>query len=140
MPKQSEHEYQKHISFLKSKTDLDISIFELKLKVAKLQNNHSKVDELYKIMLLKLLKSMKFNFMIQNLPEYGTNSQNGNLELVTSKCIHDTLEQFGTVSNALVFKNNAYVWFKKNNKAQEIHKILNGMQINKNIIQTTYIC
>ena len=81
-----------------------------------------------------MLKDAKINFVIQNVPDIGTNKDNNQPEAITAKAIHDTMNQFGKVNNAVVFRKHAYIWFDSIKDAKVTHKLLNGMAIEKNII------
>lgn len=133
------HEYQKHVDFLKRYSEVSMKDFDLRVKVAKMKKDEKALNDIYKNLISKMLKSAKINLVVQNLPEIGTNKDNNQPEFITAKVMHDTMAQFGKVNNAVVFRKHAYIWFDSNKDAQYTHNTLNGMAIEKNIINTSFV-
>ena len=129
-------EIQKHINFMERYKSINKSSFDTRIKIAKAQKNMTKLSEIYEELLLKILKGAKVNFVIKNLPKYGQNQNNREVTEVNAKSIHDTMNEFGKVNDAVVFRNNAYIWFASNNDAKYVHSLINNMQLGKNIINT----
>jgi hypothetical protein len=77
---------------------------------------------------LFLLKKSNYNFMIRNIPTADCNGT-----LVTYSNIRNTVDQFGTVF--ALYMNHGVAFFEMNNSV-ETHKLLNNMQIGKNIISS----
>ena len=133
------NEYQKHVDFLKRYSNVSMKDFDLRVKVAKMKKDEKAIEQIYKNLISKMLKDAKINFVIQNVPDVGTNKDNNQPEAITAKAIHHTMAQFGQVNNAVVFRKHAYVWFDSIKDAKTTHKLLNGMAIEKNIINTTFV-
>ena len=132
-------EIQKHINFMERYKSINKSPYDVRIKIAKIQKNMTKLREIHEEMLLKILKEAKVNFVIKNLPKYGHNQNNRELAEVNAKSIHDTMNEFGKVNDTVVFRNNAYVWFESINDAKQVNSLINNMQIGKNIINTKVI-
>lgn len=133
------NEIQKHINFMQRYKSIDTSLFDARIKIAKAQKNMTKLQEIHYELLLKILKGAKVNLIIENLPKYGQCRNSNKQSEVNAKSIHDTINEFGEVNDAVVFRDNAYIWFKTTNDAKNVHSLLNGMQIGNNIIKTKYI-
>ena len=132
-------EIQKHISFMERFKTINKSAFDTRIQIAKAQKNMTKLKEIHEELLLKILKGAKVNFVIKNLPKYGQNQNNREVAEVNAKSIRDTMNEFGKVNDAVVFRNNAYIWFESDNDAKHVHSLINNMQLGKNIIITKVI-
>ena len=89
------------------------------------------VDALHEIEKV-CMQQQGFNFMMSNLPSVEQN------EPVDFPRIHTTIEPLGDVEKGILIRGTAYVKFVDPKVAAEAHKLLNGMQISDNIIQTAY--
>jgi TPP-dependent 2-oxoacid decarboxylase len=133
------NELQKHIGFMQRYKSIDTTIFDSRIKIAKAQKNLSKLKEIHEELFTKILKEAKVNFVIENLPKYGQDVNSKMKSEVNAKSIHNTINDFAKAKNAVVFRDNAYIWFESNNDAKYVHSLLNGMQLGNNIIKTKYI-
>jgi RNA recognition motif-containing protein len=131
--------YQMQVDFLKRYSKVCTKNLASRVKIAQLRKDDKAAVELYKTTIAKMLKDAKINLVIQNVPIYGVRSDDKVVEFVDAKSIHETMAQFGKVKNAVVFNRDAYIWFKSNDDAQATQKLLNGMEMNNNIIKTVYV-
>ena len=86
-----------------------------------------------------MLEQSTFNLLIRNIPKIGCNKYTNESEPITAKVIHDTMHEFANVRDAVVFDNNAYIEFDDHNSAILVHKLIDNMAIEKNII-STHLC
>jgi hypothetical protein len=133
------NELQKNINFMERYNYIDRTKYDTKIKVAKAQKNESKLKDVYNTIFYKVLKGAKVNFVISNLPEFGIDNKTGNKIEVSSKIIHNTMSEFGHVSDVIIYRNNAYVWFDSLEDAKNVHNLINNMQIGDNIVKTQLI-
>ena len=88
---------------------------------------------------IELIKTNGFNFMIKNVPLYAQSSATKKDVKVTYAALRDTFNEFGTVRKISVFKGVVFLTFKTKKQAEETHKLINNMQMGKNIIKTKVI-
>lgn len=126
-----------HIHFLEKyagrtyKTDFDV-----KMKVARMQKNISKENEIIKTTFKNMIKKSKINFIVHNLPQTGERVIDGGEERITARSISDTMKQIGKVDDAVVFKNTAYIWFTNTKDAERAHSLINNKCMGNSIIKT----
>ena len=126
-----------HIHFLEKyagrtyKTD-----FDMKMKIARMQKNFSKENDIIKSTLRNMIKKSKINLIVHNLPQTGQRVVDGCEERITAKSISDTMKQVGQIDDAVVFKNTAYVWFKDAKDAEYAHGLINNKCMGTSIIKT----
>ena len=101
------------------------------LDASTIKNRKMYVDALHEIEKV-CMQNEGFNFMMSNLPSVEQG------EPVDFPRVHTTIEPLGDVEKGLLIRGTAYVKFVDPQVAEEAHKLLNGMQISDNIIQTTY--
>ena len=111
-----------------------ITSFVTAARAAKLLHNTEQMKCAFQVLIKRMLCDARINLVIENLPEYGSSVRDGLPERVNGLSIHHTMHQFGDVSNAVVFKNHAYVWFDSNTDAKHACVSIDQMLIDKNII------
>lgn len=130
-------DYCQHVRFLqryaKAKPK-DVDMFVMRARVGKVLKDKKRIEEAFRVLIKGMLASAKINLVVENLPEYGTSVRDDLPERVTGRAMHDTMAQFGNVSDTVVFKNHAYVWFEKNEEAKYACGLINNMQMGNKII------
>lgn len=132
----------KHVEFIMryaKPTHDEIRNFEARAMAAKCTRNIPKMEEAFKYILNIILKRAGINFVIENVPDYGIRKSDNLPDRITARSVHDTMDEFGGVTNAVVFKRHAYVWFKDIKDARKTHKLINNMMIDKSIIKTVVV-
>lgn len=79
----------------------------------------------------KLMKKMRYNFVIRNLPNCAMDVNNDMVN-VNYRAVLDTLTQFGKIRKFYMSNGSAYAIFENPTFAQ---KSINKMQIGKNIVE-----
>lgn len=126
-----------HIHFLEKYAGRTYkSDFDMKMKVARMQKNISKENDIIKTTLKSMIKKSKINFIVHNLPQIGERVVDGGEERITARSISDTMKQIGNVEDAVVFKNTGYVWFTNTKDAEHAHGLINNKCMGDNIIRT----
>jgi acetate kinase len=106
------------------------------MKVARMQKNISKENEIIKTTFKNMIKKSKINFIVHNLPQTGERVIDGGEERITARSISDTMKQIGKVDDAVVFKNTAYIWFTNTKDAERAHSLINNKCMGNSIIKT----
>ena len=135
-----EPEMAKQVSFLRkycSPSEIEKQRFVLSARAAVLQKKQDKLKNAFSILLQHMLSQSSFNFCIKNLPELGTNKYTNEKEPITAKVMHETMQEFADVRDAVVFNHNAYVEFEDPKSAESTHKLINKMMIEQNIVSTS---
>ena len=100
---------------------------------------HAKYREKLENYEIDLMKANGFNFMVKNVPLFAQSSATKKDVKVTYAALRDTFNEFGTVRKISVFKGVVYLTFKNNKQATDTHKLINNMQMGKNILKTKCI-
>ena len=135
-----EPEMSKQICFLArycSPTEVEKRKFVLAARAAVLQKNNEKLRKAFTALYSQMLCRSSFNFLIKNLPENGTNKYTNEREVITAKVMHETLQEFANVRDAVVFNHNAYIEFEDPKSAESAHRLINKMMIEQNIVSTS---
>ena len=135
-------EYCDHIRFLSkyaSPNRKEIQDFQLRTQTAMITNNKQKMTDAFKLLIKSQLKAAGITFVMENLPQYAERQCDGKIEKITGKSMHDTMKQFGSVKDVVVFKNHAYVWFNNVNDSNYTHALVNNMMIGNNIVSTAVV-
>ena len=109
-------------------TDSDTMVVDNLTKLMTVRSDSVKFSEVMARIELFLLKKSNYNFMIRNIPDADCTGT-----IVTYSTIRNTVDQFGTVF--ALYMNHGVAFFEMNNSV-ETHKLLNNMQIGKNIISS----
>ena len=120
-------------------TDEELAAFEMRAKVAQLQKDISKMKLAFSKLLKSQMKTAGINLVIDNLPDDAIRQCDDKPERITGKSIHETMNQFGSVHNAVVYKNHAYVWFDNASDSKYTHDMVNNMMIGNNIVSTAVV-
>ena len=113
-----------------------LSIENRFLQISKLKSKHKKhlmLDEYLSILMSELIKNSGCNFIIRNLPE---THQNG-VE-VTTEIVHETFVTSAPIISIHKFHNIAYIWFAKDEDAEELYNLINNMQCEDKILECVY--
>ena len=132
----------KHSEFLTRYGDIHPDAkekFMMKARFAKIRKDVTRVKEAFSMLIRHQLKTAGINLVIENVPNYGTRCSDNLPDRITAKSIHDTMWQFGSVRDAVVFKNHAYVWFDDLSSAETTHKLINNMMMGNSIISTAVV-
>ena len=132
----------KHVEFIMryaSPTHDEIRNFEARAMAAKCTKSVQKMENAFKYILTVILKRAGINMVIENVPDYGILVSDNLPDKITARVIHDTMSEFGSVDDAVVFKHHAYVWFRDVKDARRTHKLINNMMIDKSIIKTAVV-
>ena len=135
-------DFCKHSEFLSRYAPVDDEVkerFMLKARKAKIIKSVPHMQEAFAKMIKHQIQSARINFVIENVPNYGTRVSDNLPDRITARSIHDTMREFGDVRDAVIFKNHAYVWFEDITDARSAHGMLNNMMIESNIITTTVV-
>lgn len=135
-------DFCKHVEFLTRYAPIPYYVvdkFVVRAQTAKILKSIPRMENAFADLIKKQLKLAKINFVIENVPNYGTRKCDNLPDRITAKSIHDTMWQFGSVRDAVVFKNHAYIWFDDMDDAFRTHSLINKMQMGDNIIETAVI-
>ena len=135
-------EYCKHAMFLERYakiSEASKNTFMARARVAKALKNVVKMQEAFAKLIKEQLLCANVSLVIENVPDIGVRASDNLPDRITAKSIHDTMWQFGSVRDAVVFKNHAYVWFDEIDDAYNTHALINQMQMGNNIITTKVI-
>ena len=118
-------DYCKHVAFLEryaKVSEASKGLFLARARAAKALKN---VPKLIKEQLL----CANISLVIENVPDYGVRKSDNLPDRITARSIHDTMGQFGSVKDAVIFKNHAYVWFDEIDDAYNTHALINQMKM-----------
>ena len=113
-------------------------IFLARARAGKALRSIPTIKDAFAKLIKEQIKSSKVNLIIDNLPKYGIRKCDDCPEDITCRSIYDTMSDFGTVRDAVVFNNQAYIWFDEIEDAYNTHTLINQMKMGDNII-TTYV-
>ena len=114
-------------------------LFLTRARAAKTLKSEVKMKDAFSKLIKDQLSLAKISLVIENVPNYGVRKYDDLPDRITARSIHDTMEEFGSVKNAVVFSNQAYVWFDKIDDARRTHSLINKMQMGDNIITTCVV-
>jgi hypothetical protein len=132
----------KHVEFLTRYGQIPWDVkakFIVRAKTAKILKSGPRMTEAFSMLIRRQLMVAGINFVIENVPNYGVRCSDNLPDRITAKSIHDTMWQFGSVRDAVVFKNHAYVWFDDLSSAETTHKLINNMMMGNSIISTAVV-
>ena len=135
-------EYCDHVRFLLRYATPDtkqIDAFQTRANMAVVKKDNDKMTEAFKVLIKSQLRAAGITFVMENLPEYAERACDGELERISGKSMHDTMEQFGKVNDVVVYKNHAYVWFENITDSKNTHMLVNNMKIGANIVYTAVV-
>ena len=135
-------DYCKHVEFLTKYARIDpivLDKFTVRAQTAKILKSVPRMKDAFSTLIKHQLKAAGVNLVIENVPNYGTRQCDNLPDRITAKSIHDTMWQFGSVRDAVVFKNHAYVWFDDLDDAYRTHSLINNMKIEHNTISTVVV-
>jgi hypothetical protein len=135
-------DYCKHVEFLGRYAKPPYEVvdkFVVRAQTAKILKSVERMENAFAVLIKHQLRMSGINFVIENVPNFGVRSCDNLPDRITAKSIHDTMWQFGSVRDAVVFKNHAYVWFDDVGDAVSTHRIINKMKMGENIISTTVV-
>jgi len=115
------------------------NLFLARARAAKALKSVPKMTEAFSKLIKEQLLCGNVSLVIENIPDYGIRKSNNLPDRITAKSIHDTMRQFGSVRDAVVFKNHAYVWFDEIDDAFTTHSLINQMKMGDNIITTCVV-
>tara|TARA_R110002072_G_scaffold139483_1_gene283135 strand:+ start:23713 stop:24162 length:450 start_codon:yes stop_codon:yes gene_type:complete len=114
-------------------------VFLVRARAAKAIKSIPKMNEAFSKLIKEQLLCANISLVIENVPNYGIRQSDNLPDRITAKSIHDTMWQFGSVRDAVVFKNHAYVWFDEIEDAFHTHSLINQMKMGDNIIKTCVV-
>jgi hypothetical protein len=82
----------------------------------------------------KLVRKIGYNLILRNLPQVAED-ETGKQVVVTYESVVKTLEKFGKVDNYKIISGTVYAQFKRVDDAKMMYKLVNNMQIGKNIVK-----
>ena len=132
----------KHAIFLEryaKVSEASKNLFLARARAAKALKSVPKMTEAFSKLIKEQLMCANVSLVIENVPNYGVRQSDNLPDRITAKSIHDTMWQFGSVRDAVVFKNHAYVWFDEIDDAYNTHALINQMKMGDNIITTAVI-
>ena len=135
-------DYCKHAIFLERYakiSEASKNLFLSRANVAKLRKNVSRMQEAFAKLIKDQLLCANISLVIENVPDYGIRKSDNLLDRITARSIHDTMGEFGSVKDAVVFKNHAYIWFDDIDDAYNTHSLINKMKMGNNIIRTCVV-
>lgn len=135
-------DYCKHAIFLEKYariSEASKNLFLSRAKVAKLRNDVSRMQEAFAKLIKDQLLCANISLVIENVPDYGIRKSDNLPDRITARSIHDTMGEFGSVKDAVVFKNHAYIWFDEIDDAYNTHSLINKMKMGNNIIRTCVV-
>ena len=135
-------DYCKHAIFLERYakiSEASKNLFMSRANVAKLRKSTHRMREAFAKLIKEQLLCANISLVIENVPDYGIRKSDNLPDRITARSIHDTIGQFGSVRDAVVFKNHAYVWFDEIEDAFHTHSLINQMKMGDNIIRTSVV-
>lgn len=135
-------DYCKHAIFLEryaKVSEASKNLFMSRANVAKLRKSVPRMKEAFAKLIKEQLLCANISLVIENVPDYGIRKSDNLPDRITARSIHDTMGEFGSVRDAVVFKNHAYVWFDEVDDAYNTHALINQMKMGDNIIKTVVI-
>jgi hypothetical protein len=135
-------DYCKHAIFLERYakiSEASKNLFLSRARAAKALKSVPKMTEAFARLIKEQLLCANISLVIENVPDYGIRKSDNLPDRITARSIHDTMGQFGSVNDAVVFKNHAYVWFDEIDDAYNTHSLINNMKMGDNIITSAVI-
>ena len=101
----------------------------------------SRIKKVFRDMEKTLVEKSKYNFVLENLPKYGVESETNKSVVITYTALRDTFNQFGKLDDIQIVNGSGtvYMKFRKINDAVTTHKLVNKMQIGNNIVNTRVV-
>ena len=87
----------------------------------------------------QLMKSSKFNFILDNIPNTAHEKDSGLLTKTNYSNIKSTLQQIGNVERIKIIKGRAYIRFSDPEQCIVAHNLINNMMMGENILHTTVV-
>jgi hypothetical protein len=115
------------------------NLFMSRANVAKLRKSTPRMRQAFAKLIKEQLLRANISLVIKNVPDYGIRKSDNLPDRITARSIHDTMGEFGSVRDAVVFKNHAYVWFDEIDDAYNTHSLINQMKMGNNIITTSVV-
>ena len=103
------------------------------IQVIKIFKDPKKYLELLEKVELFIIKNANFNFILKNIPEFGELIETNTMTKIGYQEMKDTLNQFGVVEKIEIIKGFVYVKF---DNPEPCHRLINNMQMGRNIITT----
>ena len=125
-------DYCKHVIFLERYAKISEAskgLFLARARAAKALKNVPKMTEAFAKLIKEQLLCANISLVIENVPDYGVRKSDNLPDRITARSIHDTMGQFGSVKDAVIFKNHAYVWFDEIDDAYNTHALINQMKM-----------
>lgn len=135
-------DYCKHVAFLEryaKVSDVVMNDFLLRARAAKILKSVPKMTEAFARLIKEQLLCANITMVIENVPDYGVRKSDNLPDRITARSIHDTMGEFGSVRDAVIFKNHAYVWFEDTKDALRAHSLINQMRMGNRIITTSVV-
>ena len=135
-------DYCKHAIFLERYarvSEASKNLFLSRARAAKALKSVPKMSVAFSKLIKEQLLCANISLVIENVPDFGIRKSDNLPDRITAKSIHDTMWQFGSVRDAVVFKNHAYVWFDEMDDAYSTHALINQMKMGDNIITTCVV-
>tara|TARA_Y100000389_G_C17357812_1_gene462064 strand:+ start:418 stop:870 length:453 start_codon:yes stop_codon:yes gene_type:complete len=129
-------DYCKHAIFLEryaKVSEASKNLFLARARAAKALKSVPKMTEAFSELIKEQLLCANVSLVIENVPDFGIRQSDNLPDRITAKSIHDTMWQFGSVRDAVVFKNHAYVWFDEMDDAYNTHSLINQMKMGDNL-------
>ena len=130
-------DYYKHAIFLERYAK--ISEASKNMFITEIHKSTPRIQEAFAKLIKEQLLCANISLVIENVPDYGIRKSDNLPDRITARSIHDTIGQFGSVRDAVVFKNHAYVWFDEIDDAYNTHSLINQMKMGDNIIRTSVV-
>ena len=130
-------DYYKHAIFLERYAK--ISEASKNMFLTEIHKSTPRMQEAFAKLIKEQLLCANISLVIENVPDYGIRKSDNLPDRITARSIHDTIGQFGSVRDAVVFKNHAYVWFDEIDDAYNTHSLINQMKMGDNIIKTCVV-
>jgi len=103
------------------------------LQVIKIFKNKSKYLELLEKIEIFIIRTVGFNFIVKNVPEFAQLRETGETTRVGREEMWETLEQFGNLLSLEFMRGIIYAKFED---PEPCHSLINNMQMGNNIIHT----
>ena len=136
-------EYCRHCTFLGryyKPSEEEIKKFMDLANIARIRKDLQTMEKAFEYIIRIMVKKSGINLVVENVPDYGIRKSDNLPDRIMARVIHDTMEQFGNVMDAVVFANHAYVWFYDQDDAVHTQSIINNMMIGNNIIKAVAVC
>lgn len=134
--KNDEFQYWYSNSNLKTRTTKEWETIEKRItQIANIRRNDNKtkvLNEYLEDYINELKENSGYNLIIENLPKKQGKTK------VNRDSLYETFKDMGNIFDIHHFNNTAWIWFTKNETAERLHDLINQMQIEDNIITTTY--